>query len=137
MELLTVAEVAAMLKVSAITVRRHIASGRLAAVRAGRRVRVLRESVEAFLTPVRRDPGVMPYGKPLFPPPTPDELARRRAVVDEILALRETLPSIAPLTTVDLVRIAREEEGPSYDPGEPKRRRPGRGRVRRGEVASP
>lgn len=48
---------------------------------------------------------------------TPEELARRRAVVAEIRNLREQIPSIAPLTAADLVRMGREEEGPSFDPG--------------------
>ena len=120
MELLTVQEVARLLRVSPITVRRHIASGRLAAVRAGRQVRVPRESLDAFLMPVPKDAGVLPDARPLFPPPTPDELARRRAAVDRILELRRSLPSIAPLTTRDLVIQARKEEGASYDPGEPR-----------------
>lgn len=118
-ELLTVDEVAKLLKVSPITVRRHIASGRLHAVRAGRNVRVPRESVEAFLTPVHQEEAAARERQALFPPPTPEELARRRAVVDQVLKLRESLPSIAPLTTTDLIRIARQEEGASYDPGEP------------------
>lgn len=52
MELLTVQETAAMLKVAPITVRRYIASGRLAAVKIGRGVRVRREAIEGLLTPV-------------------------------------------------------------------------------------
>ena len=55
-ELLTVQEAAAMLKVNPITVRRFIAQGRLAAVRVGRRVRVSKEAVEQFVTPVRPRP---------------------------------------------------------------------------------
>ena len=48
MELLTVKEVAAMLHVNPITVRRHIASGRLRCVRVGRLVRIPRDAVERF-----------------------------------------------------------------------------------------
>lgn len=51
MELLTVQETAKVLRVSEITVRRYIASGRLAAVRVGRGVRVDKEAVESFPTP--------------------------------------------------------------------------------------
>lgn len=69
MELLTVQETAQMLKVSPITIRRYIADGRLAAVRAGKGVRVPKDSVEQFLTPVqlkkkRRTPPRIPQGKP-------------------------------------------------------------------------
>jgi excisionase family DNA binding protein len=51
MEFLTVHETARLLKVTPITIRRYIASGRLPAVRVGRRVRVQREAVEAFIEP--------------------------------------------------------------------------------------
>lgn len=52
MELLTVQEAAGELRVSTMTVRRHIASGRLRAVRAGRAVRIERSALDAFVTPV-------------------------------------------------------------------------------------
>jgi excisionase family DNA binding protein len=52
MELLTVRETAALLRVSPITVRRYIASGRLAAVRVGRGVRVERMSLKQLVSPV-------------------------------------------------------------------------------------
>ncbi|HEX5501939.1 MAG TPA: helix-turn-helix domain-containing protein [Thermomicrobiales bacterium] len=55
MELLTIQESARILKVNPITVRRHIAAGRLAAVRVGARVRVPREALEQFAAPV--EPG--------------------------------------------------------------------------------
>lgn len=43
---LTVDQVAALLQLHPMTVRRQIAAGRLAAVRIGRRVRVPKEAVE-------------------------------------------------------------------------------------------
>jgi excisionase family DNA binding protein len=52
MDLLTVQETAAMLKLSPVTIRRYIASGRLPAVRVGRGVRLRRADIEAFLEPV-------------------------------------------------------------------------------------
>jgi excisionase family DNA binding protein len=52
MELLTVQETAALLKVSDGTVRRHVATGRLPAVRVGRLIRIRREAVERFFQPV-------------------------------------------------------------------------------------
>jgi excisionase family DNA binding protein len=51
-ELLTIPETARLLKVTPITVRRHIAAGRLPAVRVGKGIRVRKEAVEQFLTPV-------------------------------------------------------------------------------------
>jgi len=48
-ELLTVQETAALLRVAPVTVRRYIAAGRLATVRVGRGVRVQREAVERFV----------------------------------------------------------------------------------------
>ena len=48
-------------------------------------------------------------------PPSPEELARRQAVGAQILAQREKR-RIAPMTTAELVHLAREES-PWYDPG--------------------
>lgn len=53
----------------------------------------------------------------LFPEPTSDELALRRAAMERILARRERSVPLAPLTAADLVRMGREEEGEHYDPG--------------------
>ncbi len=47
-ELLTVDEVAREFRVHPVTVRRHIAAGRLKAVRIGRSVRLRREDVDAY-----------------------------------------------------------------------------------------
>lgn len=52
MELLTVDEAAQRLKLSAVTIRRHIARGDLAAVRVGRRIRVSQDAIEHFQKPV-------------------------------------------------------------------------------------
>ena len=52
MSLMTVQEVAETLRVSPMTVRRYIQSGKLAAVRVGRGVRVEQEAVEQFVTPI-------------------------------------------------------------------------------------
>ena len=72
MELLTVQETAQLLKVSPITVRRYIASGRLAAVKVGRAVRIRREAVEDLMEPVVPrhlrddvDEDEIPEGRPL------------------------------------------------------------------------
>jgi excisionase family DNA binding protein len=52
MEFLTVKETARLLRVSPITIRRYIASGRLPAERVGRRIRVRRKAIDGFVTPV-------------------------------------------------------------------------------------
>jgi excisionase family DNA binding protein len=49
MELLTVKETADMLRISQVTVRRYIASGKLAAVRVGRNVRIRRGDAEGVI----------------------------------------------------------------------------------------
>lgn len=64
MELLTVQETAQMLKVAPITIRRYIQSGRLPAVKVGRGVRLQREAVEAFLTPIGASPRPTVYELP-------------------------------------------------------------------------
>jgi excisionase family DNA binding protein len=55
MELLTVQETAERLKVAPVTVRRSIASGRLPAVRVGRRVRVRPGALEELIEPTVTD----------------------------------------------------------------------------------
>lgn len=47
--LLTIGEVASLLRVSKKTVMRRVASGELAAIRDGRIVRIHREAVDAFV----------------------------------------------------------------------------------------
>lgn len=110
MDLLTVDETAQMLKVNSITVRRFIASGRLPAVRVGRRVRVRREEIEALLVPVAlNEPPLLDSSKPYtFVPAPPEEVTRRKALFDVIVARRKHR-HIAPFTSVDLIRMAREE----------------------------
>jgi hypothetical protein len=49
----------------------------------------------------------------LTAPPSAEELARRRALVEHIKVARQGR-AIAPLTTADLVHQAREEASPSY-----------------------
>jgi excisionase family DNA binding protein len=72
MEYLTVKETARLLRVSPITIRRYIASGRLSAERVGRGIRLRREAIEAFVTPV-----VCPAGskRPTDWSPKPPEYA--------------------------------------------------------------
>jgi excisionase family DNA binding protein len=116
MELLTVNEVATMLRVSPLTVRRHIASGRLRALRVGRRIRVPRECVESAFYPAAK-----PKSSGAEEPGRSEELTRRRQIVKEILEARRALGSRPGPTAVELIRMAREEEGASYDPGRSER----------------
>ncbi len=55
-ELLTVHEVAALLKVNPMTVRRYIAAGKLRAVRIGRSIRISRSALDDLVTPVEPQP---------------------------------------------------------------------------------
>lgn len=52
MELLTVDEVAKMLRISSVSVRRYVAAGKLPAVRVGRSVRIDQAAAERFATPI-------------------------------------------------------------------------------------
>jgi excisionase family DNA binding protein len=52
MELLTIDEAAKMLRISSVSVRRYVAAGRLPAVRVGRSVRIDKDAVEQFVTPI-------------------------------------------------------------------------------------
>ena len=63
-EFLTVAEVASLLKINEQTVRNWIDRGELAAVRAGRRVRIRRSALEQVLTAVT-EPKTSTIGAPL------------------------------------------------------------------------
>ncbi len=54
-----------------------------------------------------------PVDPALFAPPSPEVLAQRRAVYDEIQAHRHQRV-IAPLTASDLIHIARAEEEEAY-----------------------
>jgi excisionase family DNA binding protein len=60
MELLTVQEAARILRLSPITIRRYIASGKLTAVRVGRNVRITQRDIDQFATrePVQPRPEI-------------------------------------------------------------------------------
>jgi excisionase family DNA binding protein len=100
---LTVKEVAERLRLHPITVRRLIASGRLPAVRIGRAVRVREGDVGSVGT---RD--VPARGLPYRWPPTKEELERRRKVIDEMLAYRDSMPPLG-ISTTELLRESRRE----------------------------
>lgn len=97
MDLLTVHETAAELKLNPKTVRRYIESGRLPAVRIGRRLRIERTALEALARPVR--PGeALPAAKanPIGPQDTmtiltAEEVAEALAAMREAEAFREAM----------------------------------------------
>jgi excisionase family DNA binding protein len=113
MDLLTVDEIARLLKVNPVTVRRFISTGRLPAVRVGRRIRVHRKDAEALLAPIARraNGGNAEPSTPALPPP--EDLARRVALFQLILSRRQQR-SIAPLTSVELIHMARAQEEHKY-----------------------
>ena len=76
-DLLTPAQVAEMLKVSAASVRCWIHHGKLPAIRVGGRLRIHRADVEAMLTPVETVLVERPESK--------REIAARKAETDRVL----------------------------------------------------
>lgn len=134
-ELLTIPEAARLLKVSTVTLGRWLRAGRVPSYRVGpRAVRIRRADLDALLTPAHptngaADRSVPPTSEPvrsegtvsmsleqakqyLATPPTPEEIARRQALVVRIKEARKERV-ITPATTADLVHMAGEEE---YEP---------------------
>ena len=117
-DLLTMKEAAERLKVSPATIKRYLKQDRLRAYHLGpRAIRVKREDVERLLVP-HRGVGIQPEREqsaeyeqptPVLPTLGEEELARRQAAVQRILAGRDKR-RIAPLTASELVRLAREEK---------------------------
>ncbi len=107
-ELLTINEVARMLNVHEITIRRHIKRGKLKAVRVGRQIRVRREDVEEFMEPVRPEHVLV-----RITVPSKEELDRRKALVERILKRRAEM---APLdvAAAELVKEGRKEREARY-----------------------
>ncbi len=111
----TVAEAARELEVSPSTIWRWIEAKKLPAYRLGpRSIRIKKQDVVAALRPARGEEEVVTIEqKPaLFTPPSPAEVARRKALVAQILEKRKER-SIAPLTSAELVRKARTWETPA------------------------
>jgi excisionase family DNA binding protein len=111
----TVAEAAHFLAVSPATVWRWIDAGKLQAYRFGpRALRVREDHLHAAIQPARRATAGATPGIPLvIPPPSPEELARRQGLFAKILRNREHR-NIAPLTSADLVHLAREDADVIY-----------------------
>ncbi len=109
-EYLTVREVAAIYKVNEITVRRHIRSGKLRAVKIGGRVRVRKDDADAFVQPVQAQWHLQLD----TPKPTPEVLARRRELAARADALRSSMKPL-DISVVDIIRQARDEEENAAD----------------------
>ncbi|MBI4494622.1 MAG: helix-turn-helix domain-containing protein [Chloroflexi bacterium] len=112
----TILEAARILKVNPSTIWRWIAAERLPAHRVGpRAIRIKQEDLEAVLRPAKPASREAPTDREraIFQPPSQEEIARRKALVAEILALRQQCV-ITPLATADLVRKSREQERRAY-----------------------
>lgn len=105
----TIPEAARILDVSVATVSRWIAAGRLEAYRVGpRTIRIRKDQLQSLITPAG-DTRMTDKPQPItITSPSPAELARRKAVVDATLERRKDR-NIAPLTSTDLVHMARAE----------------------------
>ena len=110
--LLTVAEVAQRLRLHPITIRRHIKSGRLPAMRIGRSVRVKEEDVEAKMELARGLTEMTPeeFREYVLRPLPPEELERRRRAFDQMKDLQVPVD----INTATLVRVSRRAEEVLY-----------------------
>ena len=106
----TVSSAAKALEVSPSTIWRWVEACRLPSYRVGpKRIRIKKEDLDCVIQPVRPDEEARDMLAALVKPPTPEELARRKALVAESLGHRNEC-NIAPLTTADLVRLVRDGE---------------------------
>jgi len=105
----TVAEAARVLDVNPSTIWRWIEARQLPAVRVGpRSIRIRKQDLEALVRPARTHEEGSTEAMAVTPP-SPEELARRQALVARILEKRKER-SIAPFTAADLVSEARRWE---------------------------
>lgn len=116
----SVADAARVLGVSSSSIWRWIESGRLPAARVGpKSIRISREALQAVVTPARA-PWEEVHTTSEEPirsqAPSPEEVARRQAVVKQILTKRDQRV-IAPLTSADLVHRVRRQEGRAHGGG--------------------
>jgi excisionase family DNA binding protein len=111
----TVAQAAKVLDVSPTTIWRWIKTAKLPAYRVGpRKIRIKKQDLPIIITPARTKEVSMEKQPPTLQPPTAEELARRKRLVDRILQLREQ-STIVPLNTADLIQQVRSQERNSYD----------------------
>ena len=98
-ELLTVREVAELLQLHEVTIRRYIRDGKLASVRIGRNVRVLRSALDEFIAPQAesdaaevdafREPAAA-YRTAVSPSPVAPRPALVAQLVDDLAELDES-----------------------------------------------
>jgi len=86
-DLLTVREAAAMLRVSQVTLRRYVASGKLPAVRVGRNVRIERAAAVEFVVPTA--PGATATAEPGSELPSEAKLFTRDSPFWELVGFIE------------------------------------------------
>ncbi len=65
---------------------------------------------------IQEEPMHTQHDAPLFAKPSPAEIARRQALFARVMARRQER-EIAPLTSTDLIQLARAEEGSTDDRG--------------------
>lgn len=112
----TVPEAAHELDVSPSTVWRWIEAKKLPAYRVGaRKIRIKKDDLRTIVTPARPEEPTTDRQTERYVsvPPTEEQLVRRRAAVDRILA-NQRGRSIAPLTTADLIHQVRTEREERY-----------------------
>jgi len=79
-------------------------------LRDGDEVTVEETDTGLVITPHAMDTPMTTEREPfVLTPPSPEQLARRKAAVADIAAVKAKMPSLAPLTAADLVHLAREE----------------------------
>ena len=92
--LFTVREVASMVNLHEFTIRRHIRSGKLAAVKVGGRLRIRPEDVERYMVPLQT------YEEP--EPVAPVSARERRVAAERILRRRDRIGTI-DISVTDLI----------------------------------
>ena len=103
---LTVREVAAIYKVNPVTVRRHIRSGKLRAVKVGGRVRVRKEDADALARPMTAPHRL----NVVVEVPSPEEIARRQSLIVRIDDLKASMKPLG-FSIVDVIRDGRDPDG--------------------------
>ena len=94
-QFLTIEQVANMLNLHPITIRRHIKAGKLRALKVGKKVRVRQEDIKDFLKPITT------------------EVEPRQKLFKRVIEHRNQLPPLG-ISTAELIREARAIEGALY-----------------------
>ncbi|HLZ21982.1 MAG TPA: AbrB/MazE/SpoVT family DNA-binding domain-containing protein [Ktedonobacterales bacterium] len=74
------------------------------------------EETDQGVVITREEPMYTEHESLLFAKPSPTEIARRQVLFAQVMAHRQAR-DIRPLTSTDLVHLARTEEGSTDDPG--------------------